>query len=371
MMKTPKSVLIVTSEFPPQPGGIGNHAYNLAKHLQLSHFDVEVISDQRSQDGVEEKQFDSTLSFKVYRVLKTSLRFRMYLKRIQLVFKHIETAQIVIASGKFSLWIVAFASIFYKRQYVAIIHGSEVNLQHRFYRFITNCSLKRFDQVIAVSRYTQSLVAHLGLKNVTVIPNAMDPNEWDLNAVEPVNLKGFPKLLTVGRLSDRKGQMEVIKHLPKLISIYPETHYHCVGLATESYRFMALAESLGVASYMTFHGTKTQAELKAFYQAGDVFVMLSRPTESGDVEGFGIAILEANYFGLPAIGSKGSGIEDAILDGDSGLLISYEDGAAFSGALHSILKDREGFETRAKAWALQHEWSSIVKRYVEVMEAVS
>ena len=134
MVKNTKRILLVTSEFPPQPGGIGNHAYQLAKYLTLSHFEVHVISDQRSETGADETSFDGDLSFMVYRVPKTKLRFWMYLKRLQLVLKHLKGSQTVLASGKFSLWVVAFASLFFKRQYLAVIHGTEVNLKQRFFK---------------------------------------------------------------------------------------------------------------------------------------------------------------------------------------------------------------------------------------------
>ncbi|MGM5470826.1 glycosyltransferase family 4 protein [Flavobacteriaceae bacterium LMO-SS05] len=366
-MQTPQSILIVSSEFPPQPGGIGNHAYHLAKHLSRLGFTVTVVADQRS-GGREDFDFDNRLDFEVQRIRLGRFRFLMYVERMLIVYRGIKRQQLVIATGKFPLWLIGVYSVFFKRSYLAVIHGSEVNLKQNLLRLMTNFALKRFDRVIAVSRYTQSLVAHLGLNAVTVIPNAIDPDDWDVTASAPMDLKGWPKLLTVGRLSERKGQLEVIKHLPKLIDAYPELHYHGVGIATEAPRFMALAESLGVASHVTFHGSKTQAELKTFYETCDVFVMLSRQTKSGDVEGFGIAILEANYFGLPAIGALGSGIADAILDGNTGLLIRYDDSAAFKRAVQTILKDKDGFETRAKAWALQHDWSRIVKRYVEVIE---
>lgn len=369
MMKPSKFILIVTSEFPPLPGGIGNHAYQLAKHLKNTGFMVTVIADQRSS-GQEDFDFDATLDFDVQRIRLHRFRFIMYLRRCLVVFNRIKQQDVVIATGKFPLWLVGFYSLFFKRTYLAVIHGSEVNLKHPFFRLITDCSLKRFHRVIAVSRYTQSLVAHLSLKALTVIPNAIDPFDWDLKATAPFDLKGFPKLLTVGRLSDRKGQLEVIKHLPKLITVYPEVHYHCVGIATEGDRFRAVAEQFGVASYVTFHGLKTQAELKGFYQACDVFVMLSRPTESGDVEGFGIAILEANYFGLPAIGAVGSGIADAIVNGNNGFLIAYADSPAFISAIQTLLKEKDGFKARAKAWVGQHEWASIVKRYIAIIEGL-
>ena len=104
-MEPKKSVLIVTSEFPPQPGGIGNHAYHLAKYLTLSHVEVRVISDQRSETGADETSFDRALSFAVHRVPKTKFRFWMYLKRLQLVLKHIKTSS-TIGNRNFPLWVL-------------------------------------------------------------------------------------------------------------------------------------------------------------------------------------------------------------------------------------------------------------------------
>ena len=58
-------ILILTSEFPPQPGGIGNHAYNLAKGLQDNDFEVKVVCDTRSANGEAEKVFDTEFSFEL------------------------------------------------------------------------------------------------------------------------------------------------------------------------------------------------------------------------------------------------------------------------------------------------------------------
>ena len=53
-MKSSKKILIVTSEFPPQPGGIGNHGFHLANQLSKNFYEVEVITDNRSVSGFEE-----------------------------------------------------------------------------------------------------------------------------------------------------------------------------------------------------------------------------------------------------------------------------------------------------------------------------
>ena len=100
----------------------------------------------------------------------------MYFKRLVLLFKLLKSSDVIFASGKFSLWIVAYSSLFYKKRFVAIIHGSEVNFSQKCLKASVNWSLKRFSKVIAVSNYTKSLVSHLNLKSIVVISHSFLKN---------------------------------------------------------------------------------------------------------------------------------------------------------------------------------------------------
>jgi len=355
----------VTSEFPPQPGGIGNHAYNLAKYLKVNGCEVTVIADQRSKDGKEEMQFDATLNFSVERIRINKWRIFMYFNRIIRTFNGFKSTSHIIATGKFSLWNVGFCSFFFKRQTVAVIHGSEVNFKSSVIRKSINFSLQRFKTIVAVSNYTKTLVKHLN-KNVTVIPNGINVSEWQ-NSDSKLKLKGFPVMTTVGRVSTRKGQLNVINHLPELIKYFPELHYHCVGIPTESHAFLSRAKSLGVESFITFHGSLEDNRLKQILGATDIFVMLSSESITGDVEGFGIAILEANALGVPAIGSKGCGIEDAIDSHHSGILIQADNSNEFIEAITEITNEKFRYKTNAKLWAETHDWDVIVKQYLALL----
>lgn len=354
----------MTSEFPPQPGGIGNHCYNLALQLSEHGYEVRVLADQRSDDGLEERDFDASLRFQVQRTALTSPRFLMYFKRLYCLFAIVRNSKRVIATGKFSLWSVAFCSLFYKRNYIAIVHGTEVNFKTFLLRRSIQLALKQFNIIIAVSNYTASLISNLN-KPVMVIPNGIDLQEWQLpTASSHVELEGSPILITVGNVTSRKGQQHVIGHLPELMKVFPELHYHCIGLKTEADVFMTLADSLKVGSHVTFHGRVNEADLQATLIAADIFVMLSSETKTGDVEGFGIALLEANALGIPAIGAMGCGIEDAIDDGHSGLLIDAFDSDAFVNAIQTIISNRDRFEAGSKSWAQNHQWSDIIHLYI-------
>lgn len=359
----------MTSEFPPQPGGIGNHTYYLALYLSKHGYCVTVIADQRASNGNEEQDFDKALPFTVKRISLKSIRLFMYFNRIVKTFKGFKQSDYVIATGKFSLWNVAFCSVFINRPKIAVIHGTEVNFKSLVIKRAIDVSLLRFERIVAVSHYTKDLVSNLKL-NISVIPNGIDLDKWQSNRINKKDLKGMPVLTTVGRVSTRKGQLEVIRMLPELVNIYPEVHYHCVGIPSEAAAFLEQAKKLDVDDYITFHGAVSDADLKAILMATDIFVMLSAESVTGDVEGFGIAILEANAMGVPSVGSKNCGIEDAILNGKSGFLVSSKHFSEFKDALKCIFATPDLYKHEAIGWAKLHSWDKIIKRYIKVIEGL-
>ena len=96
--------------------------------------------------------------------------------------------------------------------------------------------------------------------------------------------------------------------------------------------------------------------------------LTGKVTASGDVEGFGIAILEANALGLPAIGSKGSGIEDAIKHGFSGQLVDPFDPKQILDAIDKIYSDYTAYSQNALDWSQGFQWEKVVEKYKEVMQ---
>ncbi|WP_452226404.1 glycosyltransferase family 4 protein [Lacinutrix cladophorae] len=361
-----KHILIVTSEFPPQPGGIGNHALHLASCLSKENYRVQVIADQRSLTGEDEMLFDTTLPFTVVRIKRSRYRYKMYMQRIIATNKSFKNASHVIATGKFSLWNVAFISLFKKRKTLAVIHGSEVNFKSSILKKSIDASLKKFDKIIAVSKYTKGLISYLH-KDVVVIPNGIQLENWNAENLPEIVLQGNPVLTTVGRVSTRKGQLQVIKQLPILLKKYPTLHYHCVGIPSEASDFKEKAKALEVEKHITFHGSVSDTILKQVLLKTDVFVMLSTESKTGDVEGFGIAILEANALGIPAIGSVNCGIEDAIKPNVSGILIDGSNAEQFLQAIATILNSKASFSTEAREWAIQHDWSNVIQQYIALL----
>jgi len=363
-MNLKQKVLIVTSEFPPLPGGIGNHAYNLSLQLSRNGKNVTVVTDQR-ESGNNEKNFDKNQSFKILRVPLRKVRLLMYLERLIKVFLLVKESDVIIASGKFSLWIVSFVKLFYRRnkKFIAVIHGTEVNLKNKWLKKLTNRSLVNIGNVISVSNYTSSLVKHLNLKDLSVIPNGYNV---DVSIdIKGEKLEGDVNLVTVGRVSERKGQINVIKALPELKKLYPNIKYHIIGIPEDKNRLIKEAKKIGVDNNIIFYGQINNSKLYNVVNGSDIFMMLSQNDRKGDVEGFGIAILEANHFGIPAIGSKNCGIEDAINDSSSGILVFPDSVDEIKNAVETIINNKIEFSTNAKKWSEQFTWNKIIKEYLK------
>lgn len=365
-----KKIFIICSEFPPLPGGIGNHAYHLADQLTKKNYKVSVCTDQRASKFIDDLNFDVKQSFTVHRVKRYSLSILTYLKRIWLGIKLIlkTNPDIIIASGKFFLWLGAFLKLLFpKKQFICVLHGSELFAGSKASQTLTSWSLRHFDKRIAVSNFTRDLA--LGNNEDLVIEVINNGFSLPVFAnFSNVLLKGFPKLVTVGNMTFRKGQLNVIDALPEIRVQFPEVHYHIIGLPTERNMFEIRAKELDVDNLITFHNQLPDDQMFSLVSSCDVFVMLSQHLSNGDVEGFGIAVLEANSLGLPAIGSLNSGISDAIKEGFSGKLVLPNDSRAVTTALQNIMDNYDYFSLQAKQWAVNFEWQYVIQNYIKLIE---
>lgn len=360
-----KKILIVTSEFPPLPGGIGNHALNLATSLHVLGYAVTILTDQRVQSTLE-KEFDDKLGFHVVRIKLEDNRKKMYVDRLRKLSIYYKKNDTIIASGKFSIWLVGLCSIFYKnRKTITVVHGTEVNLVSSFLTKITSFCLKRMDVVISVSNFTKKFTDHLELNESIVIPNGFTIEKHRLTKC---NYETYPNLVTVGRVSERKGQIHVIEALPSIKLKYPNVCYRMIGIPEDRERIEQRAKELGVLDNIIFCGKLEYDKLYSIVSASDVFMMLSKNDAKGDVEGFGIAILEANSFKLPAIGSKGCGIEDAIKHGESGALVSPMIIDEVLKALDILLENKTLFSQKSLEWSNNFRWEKIIQHYIKQID---
>ena len=366
-----KNIMIVVSEFPPGPGGIGDHAYNLATKLSEKGYEINVLTYERENFKSLSLSFDKGLPFNIYRYRRSKIGIAGILTRLLLLAKKIYSLKkdnIVIASGNTPFWLLSILSYFIKkRDLFCIIHGAEINHPEGWKRKISSWSSNRYKKLIAVSSYTKSLIDKVSRnKNILVIPNGY--NDLKIEKISGTKLPGSPSLLTVGAVSARKGQHNIIKASPTIIKQYPKFQYHMVGIPQDKNKLLKLAKNLNIDTHINFHGILSDQELFKHISGSEIFVMLSEEQDDGDVEGFGIAIIEANACGIPAIGSKNCGIEDAISDKYSGILIDPKSPDDFLHAITSILNNYEQYSKNALKWSENFTWNTVINKYIDAIE---
>lgn len=135
--------------------------------------------------------------------------------------------------------------------------------------------------------------------------------------------RGLPAgrwLVTVARLVPHKGIDTAFAALASIVEARHDLHYAVIGRGNDLTRLQDLATQLGVRERVHFVTDVDDSELPSAYAMGDIYLGLSR--EDGvEVEGFGIALLEAAATGLPVVAGRSGGTSDAVADGVTGHLI--------------------------------------------------
>lgn len=251
----------------------------------------------------------------------------------------------------------------FKIPHIVIAHGEEVNrsrgnIKLPSRRKITNI-LKRYflwntyknaTHIVANSHFTLDLLTGGGVhpSQITVIHPGVDTNifqpstQKDFQLIQDYDLQDKKILLTVGRLTPRKGQDMTIKALKYITKQIPNVVYVIAGSGNYRSELEALANSLGVSSHVRFIGPISDKILPKLYNVCDVFLMPNRTTmNANDIEGFGIVFLEASACGKPVIGGNSGGVPDAILDNITGMLIDAGDPLNIARAVIHILENEK------------------------------
>ena len=131
-------------------------------------------------------------------------------------------------------------------------------------------------------------------------------------------------LVTISRLVNGKGIDIVLRAMAILRAREIPVRYVIAGGGEARSFLEGLVMELGLRECVRFAGRITEAEKWELLRNSDVYVMPSRVDPFTHHEGFGISFIEAAAFGLPGIGSNGGGIPDAIIDGETGILVAQE-----------------------------------------------
>lgn len=233
---------------------------------------------------------------------------------------------------------------------------------------VTGCSQAVIDRLSLICRDLQakSRVIYYGIDTVPKSARARAEARKRMGVPDDV-----PLLMHIGRFVEQKNHEALLRVFGKVRDAVPHAMLVLIGDGPLRANIESLAEKLGIIDAILFLGTRSDA--KALLDGCDIFLFPSL------YEGFGLVALEANAAGIPVVGSKVSGIEEAVEDGATGMLFPPGDIEGMSGACIRLIHDQDmrtsygerGLERAKRLFPTQSSLSALLETYHRVLEGAT
>ncbi|MFE9101607.1 glycosyltransferase family 4 protein [Actinomadura geliboluensis] len=356
--------LFVTNDFPPRPGGIQAFVHGLAARRPAGS----VVVYAPAWKGAAE--FDARQPFPVVRHPGSLMLPEPGVLRRAADVLRAEGCDSVVFGAAAPLGLLAPAL---RRRgaerLVGITHGHEAGwaalpvARHLLRRIGDDLDVLTYLGEYTRTRLARALAPRAAARLARLAPGVDEKVFHRNTGGEEIRarhgLADRPVVVCVSRLVPRKGQDALIHAWPRVLREQPDAALLLVGGGPHRDRLQRLAASLGVDRSVVFTGGVSWEELPAHYDAGDVFAMPCRTRRRGlDVEGLGIVYLEASATGLPVVAGDSGGAPDAVLDGETGLVVPGRSVAGIAAALTGLLADparARAMGERGRAW-IEREW---------------
>ncbi|MEM1158629.1 MAG: glycosyltransferase family 4 protein [Verrucomicrobiota bacterium] len=376
-------IIFLTHEFFPFRGGVATYVQELADAMHRIDQDVEVWTNGSPLSGSD---FSAPYSIR-YVGGKASLQLfsrlafalNLFKKRYQLD----EAVPVYSSYGAlFCGMLLSGFGLCTPKRFGIILHGSEILKLER--GLVLNILCKRFFRKASfVGTTSHHILERLkssclgdGLRNTAVFTCAPPANlvkecrDRKLHA----HREGPVRILTLARIHPRKGHIETARALGNLTpEVRKQVTWVIAGTGNQNY----LAEVLKICHEMVvkFHlvGEVTDEELGWIYNDSDIYVMSSRSLPRS-IEGFGITYLEAGLHGVPVVGYRTGGVQEAVLDGKTGILVEEGNVHALSDALQELVTDHEKRSAYGKAGrehAMTFQWDHSARGLCQTIQTCS
>jgi phosphatidylinositol alpha-1,6-mannosyltransferase len=252
--------------------------------------------------------------------------------------------------------------------YVQYVHGMEVAARPRLAALVLGAA----DAIAVNSAYTERLALRSGARRdrIRVILPGVAPVSRPCSAD-----RARPRVVVVSRLDERyKGHDVLIRAMPLVRARVPDARLVVIGDGALRPSYERLAAALGISSSVDFRGAVTPDERDVWLDRAHVFAMPSRLAPDGGGEGFGIAYLEAAAHGLPVVAGNVGGAMDAVVDGETGVLVEPTDHVAVGDAIADLLVDRDKAARLGQAGrdrAKRYTWERTAAEVEELLLAVA
>jgi len=211
-----------------------------------------------------------------------------------------------------------------------LIHGvrwnpSTNNKLDKIFRFVEKFLNFLIDGYIVNSDATRQTLKNLKLKNVALIYNGIKNKTQQKNG---------QKILTIANLNERKGYINYLRVIKKIIKKVPNSQFIFIGRDYMNGKVQSTIGDLGLENNISYLGY--QKDLQRFFDESSIFVL---PSKYG--EGCPTSILEALSNSIPVVAYKIDGIPEILRDGIDGYLCDNDDDFCFEKKILSLITDNK------------------------------
>lgn len=373
---------MVTNDFPPRPGGIQAFVQGVVERQPVGSVTVYAPNWK----GAEE--YDAQQPFEVVRH-RTSLMLPepTVINRAKDLLKATGSTRVVFGAAAPLGLMGSQLRRSGAERIVAITHGHEAGWAsvpgaRRALRSIG----EQTDVVTFLGEYTRSRIASALTPAAAQRMRRLVPGV-DEKAFNPGNLAAGaeirqryglgdrPVVVCVSRLMPRKGQDTLIQAWPAVLRSIPDAALLIVGGGPYREKLQTLVAQSQLARDIVITGGVPWEELPSHYAAGDVFAMPCRTRNRGlDVEGLGIVYLEASSTGLPVIAGDSGGAPDAVIEGETGTVITGGSPTAAAEAVVAMLSDparSHQMGTAGRDWIESYwRWDLVAERLTKLLDGI-
>ena len=177
--------------------------------------------------------------------------------------------------------------------------------------------------IIAVSHDMQRQLLGLGAPPEKLHYNSYGVDVSTFQGADPIHSP--PTFIAVGRFVDKKAPHLTLLAFKKVVESFPDARLVMIGDGPLWEACHRMAKSLGLSTAVELLGPRSHSEVAMLMRRARAFVQHSVRTQDGDSEGTPVAVLEAGASNLPVVSTRHAGIKDAVIDGETGLLVDEGD----------------------------------------------
>lgn len=378
--------LVISGVFPPQVGGSGRWLWELYRRMPRNNFVI--VAGEHPCAAIVDSDYEQevhrlSMEFPDYGTF-TPAGFSRYRQVARKVMQRIQTDKIAAVHCGALLpdaWVGRQIAGKLGIPLLVYLHGEELvyTESSRQLDWMARRILNHAEAVIVNSANSRQIaldhwdlphgkvhVVHPGVDTTRFVPAERDPA-----VLSQLGWHDRPVLLTVGRIQRRKGHDSLIRALPIIREQFPNILYAIIGEGEELSSLDTLIDELGVRRHVQFHRELAEQQLVESFQQCDLFVLPNRRI-GGDIEGFGMVLLEAQACGRPVLAGDSGGTAETMNAPHTGWTLDCTDVLRLATTVSELVGNesrRKEMGAAARQWVCQEfAWDTVIRPAASVFD---